>query len=285
MRLNFKLLLCSIPLLTTACQSEEPPAPDEMPLVVESWINEGENPIVIITRAVDLTADSPSFDDSVEKWCRVSIFDDERQYMLTGRVNPDYTPSFIYTHTSLKGKVGHTYRLLIETADKTYTATQTITPAPKIDRVEPRLVEGSDSLYTLQVFLKDLPEGGHYRIFTRTYRLEQRLYSSFLGSGDNDMYDPASGVNVTRGIHSGYSDMEFDHYFHNDETVMIKVCSTDDAINEFWKSYDRNVSLSQNLFFTFVENCPGNIPDALGYWASYGTSTLALRIPRQSPTK
>lgn len=272
------IILTSITLLIS-CDKSDVPQPGEMPMVVEGWISEGETPVVMITRAIDLTAESPSLENIVEKWCRVSVFDNGSQYVLAGKLNDSYTPSFIYTDTRLKGRVGHTYRLLIEYGDETYTAEQTILPSPKIERIEPRKAAGSDTLHTLQLFLKDLPEGGHYRVFTRTFGKENRFFSSFLGSGDNDTYDPAKGVSITRGIHSGYSDEHFDHYFHSGETVMVQVCSVDESVHTFWQFYDRNVSLSQNLFFTFAENCPGNIPDALGYWASYGTSTVAVRIP------
>ncbi len=278
---NFRIYLVLITLaaMSASCDESDIRQSGPMPLVVDGGISEGDTPVIMLPRAINLTADSPSIDNSVEKWCRVSIFDNGRQYVLAGKINDAYTPSFIYTDTRLKGRPGHTYRLLIETGDETYSAEQTLLPSPQIDRIEIRKAMDCDTLYTLQLFLKDLPDGGHYRIFTRTYGQEKRFFSSFLGSGDNDLYNHETGISITRGIHSGFSDDRFDHYFHSGETVMVQVCSADESMHTFWQAYDRNVSLSQNLFFTFAENCPGNIQDALGYWAAYGTSTGAVRIP------
>lgn len=192
MLLNFRKYLLLLPLVTLLVSCEDPDIRQngEMPMVVEGWINEGEPPVVIITRAVDLTADAPSIENTVEKWCRVSVFDNGIRHVLAGKLNDSYTPSFIYTDSRLKGQKGHTYRLQIECGYKTYTAEQTLLPSPKIERVEPRKVTGSDTLYMLQLFLKDLPGDGHYRIFTRTFGKESRFFSSFLGSGDNSTYDP-----------------------------------------------------------------------------------------------
>lgn len=281
MLLNFKTFIAFITtaLLFTSCEGTDDLQTDPMPMVVEGWISEGETPVVMITRAIDLTADSPSTDNTVEKWCRVSVYDNGVRHVLAGKLNDSYKPSYIYTDSRLKGRAGHTYRLEIECRDETYTTEQILLPSPKIARIEPRKADDSDTLYTLQLFLKDLPAGGHYRVFTRTFGSENRFFGSFLGSGDYDTYDPEAGISITRGIHSGYSDTHFDHFFHSGETVMVQVCGVDAAIHTFWQAYDRNVSLSQNLFFTFAENCPGNIPGALGYWAAYGTSTGAVRIP------
>ena len=110
----------------SACENQDPSMSDQsMPIVVEGWIENGVSPVVMVTHAVNLTADSVSFDNFVEKWCRVSVYDGDTRYLLTGTVNKDYTPSFIFTSSSLKGKTGHAYRLLIEFEARTIQSTST----------------------------------------------------------------------------------------------------------------------------------------------------------------
>lgn len=62
--------------------------------------------------------------------------------------------------------------------------------------------------------------------------------------------------------------------------ISVRVCSIEPAIYDFWTAYDSNISLSQNLFFTFAGNCPGNVKGGLGYWGAYGTSKRSITIPK-----
>ena len=120
-----------VSLCMAGCVDDGPEMPDgPMPLVVEGWIEEGLAPVVMVTRAVDLTTDTASFDGFVEKWARVSIYDGDERYVLTGSVNRDYMPPFIYTSSRLRGQTGHTYRLVVETESDTVEAETTMLPSP-----------------------------------------------------------------------------------------------------------------------------------------------------------
>lgn len=296
-----------IAMFLTACVGDrEPDQSKDMPLVIEGWIETGEAPVVIITRAVDLTQETPSFDNFVEKWCRVSIYDNDLRYLLSGRINNGYTPSFIFTSTRLKGKLGHSYRLLVETSDSIhsaeYTSAAVIEPAPTIEEALPVAVQG-DSLYKINIRLADLEEEGYYKIYTQTLGKEGRYYPAFTSTFSGDDYNESAGIDITRGIRTDfsglqfgndisesgnpdsetydddyYSDNSFSHFFEKDDIVKIKVCRISKENYDFWKAYDANVSLGNNMFFTFMENCPSNIPGALGYWGAWGQSEIAIRI-------
>ncbi|MDE7460187.1 MAG: DUF4249 domain-containing protein [Paramuribaculum sp.] len=251
------------------------------PLVVEGWIEEGEAPVVIVTHAADLTVDEPSFDNLVEKWCRVSIFDGDQQYVLTSHFNNAYMPPVIYTTSRLKGKKGHSYRLTVETTEDTLTAQSTILTAPKIERLEAEKVDGNDSLYSVKVFLTDIKADEYIKIFVKTLPDEGRYYPSFLGTVCGRDYNPEKGIVVTRGKRVQTDDdavKNFSHYFKIGQTVIVHVCSMDRTMYDFWKIYDSNISLNENLFFTFAENLPTNINGGLGYFAAYGMSEGVLRI-------
>jgi len=250
-----------------------------MPIVIEGWIEEGQSPIVIVTHAADLTTDSASFDGFVEKWGRVSIFDGDMRYILTGRLNKDYMPQFVYTSSRLKGKVGHTYRLTVETENDTVESCATLLPSPSLDRLVAVPVEGSDSLYSIRAEISGLIDDCYYKIFAKSEKLESRFYGSFLGTFKGSSYNPDKGWTVTRGVHTGYDkDEEFSHYYVEGDRVTVKVCRLEPELYEFWHVYDNNISLSQNLFFTFAGNCPSNIIGGLGYWAAYGYSQRTIKI-------
>lgn len=285
MRIDRYAALLLLPLLMAAgCDSDLPESPDtegDAPLVVEGWIEEGGSPIVIVTRAVDLTQENPSFDGFVEKWCRVSIFDGDTRYLLTARSNDSYTPSFIYTSARLKGKAGHTYRLMVETESDTITAESTILPTARILRLEPTPSEESDTLYSICARLRDVEQDAYYKIFAKSSKEERRFYGSFAGTFRGSEYDSIAGRNVTRGLHGGYDRDDFSHYYAKGDRVTVKICSMEREIYEFWKVYDSNVSFSGNLFFTYTSSLPSNLQGgALGYWAAYGMREGAVIIPR-----
>lgn len=251
-----------------------------MPLVVEGWIEEGEAPVVMVTRALDLNDENASLDDAVEKWCRVTVFDDGTPYVLTARKNTDYLPSFIFTHSRLKGKTGHTYRLFVETDDTVATAEALLRPSASIRRLEAVPTQDSDSLFSLRAYIDNARQDGYYKFFCKG-KDDRRHFPSFLGNLEGRMYDGEQGFPVSRGIHSAFLEDKsgFSHFFTSGELVEVKICSIDRSLYDFWNAYDQNVSLSANVFFNFVSDCPGNVVGAKGYWAAYGSSLRVCRIP------
>lgn len=259
----------------------EPALPGRPPLVVEGWIEEGLPPVVMLTRAVDLTGDSATFDGFVEKWARVSVFDGETRHVLTGRINRDYVPEFIYTAAELVGQPGHTYRLLVETETDTLTASATMPGHPRLERLEAERVGGSDTLWLLKAYVGQVAEGDYYKLFVREDGEDRRYYGAFMGTFSASAYAAEDGWTITRGLHATYDDTDspFSHYFKSGSRVSVRLCSLESAVYDFWNVYDSNISMGQNLFFTFAGNCPGNIDGGLGYWAAYGMSSRSIVIP------
>ena len=267
-------------IIFSSCEDRGPDyISEDMPLVVEGWIENGEAPVVIVSHAINLNDTLSSIDESVEKWCRVSVFDGDQRYVLSGKIDRNYTPPFIYTSSSLKGEIGHTYRLLVETDDETAESYGTITIPPSIEKIIPEKISDTDSLYQLRVFLKDIDSTCYYKIFCRSKESDNRYYSAFLGTFPGRDYMPDEGCIVSKGLHATYNDNEFTHFFRSGDIVFVKICTVSREVFDFWNIYDSNVSLSDNLFFTFSENCPSNVEGALGYWGTYGASTSAVRIP------
>lgn len=275
---QIKYLIPGVLLSCASCVNDEPALSENPPLVVEGWIERGEAPVVMVTRAVDMTSDSPSFDDLVEKWCRVSIFDNGTQHILSGKIDKDYTPSFIFTSSRLRGEPGHTYMLRIETETDTIESTSTLAATPIIESITPILIEDSDSLFRLNMKIKNIDPQAYYKVFTKTNGLESRFFGAFLGTFSGNDYDEENGFDITRGVHSSYDDDRFNHYFQKGDRVTVKLCTMEQSLFDFWKVYDNNVSLSGNLFFTFAENCPHTFSNALGYWAAYGMSRYSITV-------
>lgn len=255
---------------------------DSMPLVIEGWIEENDYPIVMVTRALDLNNEESRIDDAIEKWCRVTVYDNGEAVVLTARKNTNYNPNFIYTTNKIIGQRGHTYKLTVETEDTIAISESTMLPCGSISRLEAIPTTDNDTLYSIKAYLTNLQESQHYKIFCKGNG-DNRHFASFLGNLSGIEYDSSTGVTVSRGIHRAFAedDENFTHYFSSGEKVEVKLCSMGKEVYDFWKTYDMNISLSSNMFLTFAADCPGNITGAKGYWAAYGSSTKICKIPEK----
>lgn len=280
--INFFIIILLCFLITGGCQETNEPEDlsGRMPLVIEGWIEENEYPIVMVTRALDLNDENIRLEDAVEKWCRVTIFDNDIPYILTARKNEDYKPSFIFTTTRLRGKVGHTYRLTVETEDTIATAVSVMPLSGTFKSFKTVPATDCDSLFTINAYFTDLKQDGYYKIFCKSTE-DRRHYASFLGNFRGYEYDDNTGINISRGTHSAFTpeDHTYTHFFKRGDYVEVKLCSTEKSIYDFWTRYDLNVSLSHNMFMNFISDCPGNIKGAKGYWAAYGCSMTIMKIP------
>lgn len=275
------IIISSVLILLNGCSETPPDENLSAPLVVEGWIEEGETPVVMVTRAVDMTKDISSFDGMVERWCRVSVYDNGERHLLYGLQDSRYMPPFVYTTPTLRGVPGHTYRLMVETESDTVMSECTLPASTLIDRLEPYLVAGSESEFALKLYLKECDRGAYYKVFAKVHDSESRYYPAFMGTFSGQDYDPSNGYTVTRGLRAGYEAADFSHYFSAGDKVTVKVCTITEPLYEFWRTYDSNVSLAGNLFFTFASNCPHTVSGGFGYWGAYGMTMRSIEIPRQ----
>ena len=71
-------------------------------IVVEGWIENGGFAQVMLSRTIGLEEqfDSLSVIDSAIRWAKVTVSDGEQTEVLTGRLDRDQIPPFIYTRWS-----------------------------------------------------------------------------------------------------------------------------------------------------------------------------------------
>ena len=77
-------------------------------IVVEGWIEDGGYPVVIVTTTVPVTDEFKewgSLNDHVVRWAKVTVSDGEKEEVLTGKLDKDYFPPYIY-HCEDKGQSG-----------------------------------------------------------------------------------------------------------------------------------------------------------------------------------
>lgn len=270
--LFFMLTLCS-------CEETELPQPQST-LVVEGWIENGYPPIVILTRPVIITSDYQNYEDLydyVVRWAKVSVVCDNDTVVLTGKYDPDYTPSYIYTTGRMFGEVGKTYKLIVEYDSHRATAETTILPPPNITSSRLQRVEAYNALYQIEITLEDIsPERNYYQCFYKVGRDTQQFFTTYLGTFDDDAFNYTQPIKILKGNNILTDPENATIYFLPYEYVTVKVSHIDQGAYHFWDIYSQNVELSYNMFLNNTTSIPTNITGGSGYWCGMGSRRVNM---------
>lgn len=261
-----------------AC-ADDPFVGGQSQMVVEGWIEDGEFPVVILTRTLPVSGNFVSMDnlsDYIVKWAKVTVSDGQDSVVLTGKYDDRYFPPYIYTTGRMRGKAGSTYRLTVEEDDVVAMAVTTIPQqAPQVEfKVEQR--SPSDSLYQITACLTDPADSrDYYQIFSRVGRRTLQYSAAYLGSLSDVTLAAYSEIPVYRGK-SLTDSLDYTPYFEPGDSVSVKFAAIDEQSFFFWSDFTKNISLSSNLFLAPSTNISSNVSGALGCW--YGMNAVEQRF-------
>lgn len=270
-------ILMALSLLMAACDNYDISTSGKSQLVVEGWIDDGQFPIVKLTKTVPLTEERIDVDDLskyVENWGKVTISDGEQTEVMMGRYDSKYNPPFVYTTYDMKGEVGKTYSIKAESLDGIVAEATTSIPAPiEIVRfeVEPTDV---DSLFQLVAYVSDSSK--RCKLFTMVEGEQTEYYSSQIGLFDVGMIGEDGRVIVKRGRNN--LDKNDSPFFKRGDKVWVKLATIDDASYDFWRSFEDLVALSRVPLMPVSKNLKSNVTGALGYWCGYGAKEYCVSI-------
>ena len=277
-KIIFLILVCGL----FSCEGDEfISAPKQ--IVVEGWIDSYGYPVVILTTTAPVETEKQnvsSISDYIVKWAKVTIDDGENQVVLTGKVDEDYFPPYIYTTGDMKGEVGKTYKLTIEYEDFYATAETTIPPPVEIDSFTIKKIGGNSNSYSLTAHFKDdQTEKNYYNFFLNTANSPYQSFSVVPYGLVNDEVVEDSIVSVP--IHRDRMIIEWENYqadFLFWEVVKLKFVQMDYEGFLVWKSFEELSTLSRNPLFPVTNGLHSNINGGLGYWLGYGASIYRIRI-------
>lgn len=252
-------------------------------LVVEGWIDSDGFPVVILTTTAPIDEHKQSIsslEDYVVKWAKVTVSDGEQEVVLTGKVDKDYFPSYIYTTSRMRGSVGKTYKLTVSYNEYHAEAETTIPRQIRVDSFRVEKLADNSSYYGLYAYFKDNPsEKNYYKFFVYTSSSPYQSFSSSRLSLVND--EVISGNAICVPIHRDHNITEWDDYRQNftyGEIVRAKIAQIDNVGYQFWKSYEEVATLSRNPLFPNTNGIQSNVKGALGYWLGYGASKYTIDI-------
>lgn len=278
------LLSYILPLLLsflTACDDGDITVDTPQSLVVEGWIENGEFPVVIITKTLPITTEYQKLNNLSEylvRWAKVTVSDGEQSVVLTGLYDESYYPPYIYTTSYLRGQLGKTYTLTVEYESQTLTSTTTIPASlPVVDHYQIVPCEGSDNQYQIQAYFHDNPSEKNYYLFFTKIGLESNHYlASYLGAVDDAMITGDVEYPVYRS--NQYDNEEYTPYFKAGEIVAVKLAHVDQSSFNFWDQYTKAQSLTSNMFLSTSTSLPSNIQGGVGYWTGLASVSSYLEI-------
>lgn len=250
-------------------------------LVVEGWIENGEFPVVIVTKTLPITTDYQSMadlSDYLVRWAKVTVSNGEKSVVLTGRYDESYYPPYVYTTSYLRGELGKSYSLTVEYENQTLTSTTTIpNTLPVLDRYKIEKCEGSESQYQIKACFYDNPnEKNYYLFFTQTGLESNHFLSSYLGAVDDNMIADYTEYPVYRG--QRYDNTDYTPYFEKGEIVSVKLAQVDRSSFLFWDQYTKSQSLNTNMFLSTTTSLSSNISGGVGYWTGLASVISLLEI-------
>jgi len=265
----------------------------EPKLVVEATIENGQAPIVILSRSLNyFSSINPTIiENNFVRFAEIYISNGTKTHRLKeySKLVGGQVKIYYYSidtsdlATAFNGELNTTYSLRILSENKEYTATTTI----------PNLTRRVDSLFwrpappgnkpekvAVYVRAKDQPGFGDYvRYFTKTN--SEPFYPGINSVFDDQIIDGISyQIQVERGVDRN-TDREDDYvYFNKGDTVTLKLANIDKSTFDFWRTMEFAYANLGNPFSTPTK-ISGNISNgALGYFGGYAAQFHTIIIPK-----
>lgn len=268
---------------------------EETKLVVEGSIETGKNPIVKLSHSIGFFSevDLQTLANSYIHGAIIKVSDGFDSVTLKEYYTPQnqgnqyyYSVDTTNPHAlQFVGTPGKWYKLTIQYAGKTYTS-QTAIPFPKpLDSIwavapppqeMPKKYPDSRLLY-VQYTDPDTP-GNRVRYFTK--RNSGPFLSPLYSVYDDEIINGKTiQIQLPAGVlKTGKMNSDTSGYFYKGDTVIVKWCSIDKGVFDFWQTLDYSYGSTGNPFSSPVEITTNIQGGALGVWAGYGATFDTLII-------
>lgn len=265
----------------SACEKEidlNLPEP-EIKIVVEGWIDQGDYPIVMLTKSSPYfsVVDSAAIVNMIVQNATVVVSDGVISDTLKPVYDPDYFPPLLYKGTIIKGEVNKTYELKVITDSVTLTSTTTILPSVPLESAWFKVEDNQDSLgYIWATFHDPADQNNYYRLFAKRIGKDAHFTPILESVYDDKFFNGQSfQFSMMRGIAS-LTDTTTDPemtYFKIGDTVVVKSCSIDKAAYDFWRTAEGDMYMSGNPFASPSPIITNILGGGLGAWCGYGFTT------------
>lgn len=306
--MNRIFYLLFVIILLTSCQTE---IDVKLPtyynkIVIEGYIENGEYPVVTLSRSV------PYFSTMSMEYLSDSVVIRDAKVFVTPRggvehelkINPLFLPRFdypllyAYSTQNFVGELNTTYDLRVEWNGKVYTSETTILNTFDLDSVGfvPTFGQTAiDSTANLRIWMTDNGYGGNYYQFWVKIHCEDfrdRTWittipatfddSPFKGQSFN--YEIIRGAPSSIFMPSNMSEHEMRRYLRGNysvgDTVFMKYGLLDQNTYRFWHTISGELTFGQNPFMSptpVISNIRSNTGEkCLGVWSGFAQQEVML---------
>ncbi|MBO7316970.1 MAG: DUF4249 family protein [Paludibacteraceae bacterium] len=274
-------------LLFVGCEQEEV---DHTKMVLEGWIDADGHPVVMLHKSYSLDGDNTTAIDTslvsiignqLVLFGSITIFDGKDSVLLTGRVDTNYMPPYIYTSVFMKGEVGKTYHISAKYNNFSVSAKSTIPSKATFDSICVK----KNNLDKMEVigYANSLIVGEHYIVMLKASDKSQYKVMP-LGVFE------ASKPNMEMRIYNNLlldKNLSFFNYFPKTDSVYlsIKFAHIGEKEFEIWNSFAAQ-STTQGVFFMETHgNIPSNIEGGNGYFCGMGSSEYLIKLNEEKVYK
>lgn len=269
---SFWIIMSLIPVALGVASCEDNAAPEPVRPVIEGWIDSGGYPHVIFSSTFIIGGDSESLSDNLIRWGKVTVSDGERSIIMTGRMDRNYFPPFVYGTLDMVGEPGRTYSIRAEYKGMVATARATMPPLPEVTAIESVPIVGTDTLRSVTVTIKAPEEvPAYYHISTQVLPYEKCFLPAAFGCIMATEPNQELKVPVYRGKTSMVK--EFTPSLPSHRSVRVRVERVTEQVYNFWEVFNEATLFGGSLFVGQAPSLPGNVTGGLGYW-----SPQAVRI-------
>ena len=254
----------------------------ESKIVVEGWIEEGDNAQVLLSSSIPVTGviDSTNVLNHVIRSAKITISDGETSEVLRVKNDKNRVPPFVYLGSILKGEAGKEYSLKIEYLNRVVEAVTTIPKSVPLKSAEYIKKNVTDTIgYVFVKFDDPVDEKNYYQIATRINKEEPIFVPAFYGNLDDKNFETSSvSVQVNRGVLL-FPKTKFTPYFADGDLIYVKLRTQNKDALDFWNSWQNEIVNSRNPIYPSNTSLKSNIKGGIGIWAGYGQSIIIVKTP------
>lgn len=249
----------------------------ESSIVVEGWIEDGNYPVVMLTRSHPVTEDPIRLDEEflsqyvITLGARVDLSDDMGNTVtLTGVRNQHYPTGYVFTTARMKGMKGHSYTLKVTYQSCEVTATTDI-PEGLCEFASMKPVRVGDNYYiSADVTRSDKNLGA---VCFQTPDIDKDYRMCYLGVCHEGM----DQLSICRSITSSTTGYNF-HFFPG-EKVYLRFSTMNNAAMDYYKDLESVVMGSHNAVFPVLFNISSNVNGGLGFFCGMQSRYYTIEIP------
>ena len=241
-------------------------------IVIDGWIEQDKYCKVLLTLSAPYFSDvdSASLRDYALTTAKVTLYNGTRKEILTLKPNSAYFPPYVYISTEIKGEIGKTYTLTVESRGQKAVAVTTIPKLVTLDSIW--FAKEKDSLGLIWIkFSDDIKSKNYYRTLSKIKNIDKVYIPNKISIFNDDYFN---GENIKFSLYKGSFVIgeDVDYYYHIGDTISLKFTTIDKSSFDFWFTFQKEQFNVGNPFASTNLRVKSNVTNGLGIWCGYGAT-------------